>query len=318
MVYETVTDWEYQQKCSTQYEKKCHGYGYHQECESVPKEICKQVPKKVERQVPRTKCKSVPDKKCQDVPINVPRKECREFPKTVCTEDPIQVTPFRVHCFNVAFQVKKKIPKKICKAIPIEKCIKIPRQIISEVPKTVGKKLCTSTKPSSYHEPSYHAPAPSYHAPEPSYHAPAPSYHAPAPSYHAPAPSYHAPAPSYHAPKPSYGYGKVDDVEGITHVQEESEDTGNLDLSYGAPEAQYSSRQPSYSEVQFQYGSTVQSTESPYVAVPPTSGPQYGLSPDYSPPNPYAPLRDKTNNGIAGIAPSDQAIADHWDLGPGR
>ena len=195
--------------------------------------------------------------------------------------------------------MKKKIPKKICKAIPIEKCIKIPRQIISEVPKTVGKKLCRSTKPSSYHEPSYHAPEPSYHAP---------------------APSYHAPSPSYHAPKPSYGYGKVDDVEGITHnVQEESEDTGNLDLSFGAPEAQYSSRQPSYSEVQFQYGTTVQSTESPYVAVvPPTSGPQYGLTPDYSPPNPYAPLRDKTNNGIAGIAPSDQAIADHWDLGPGR
>ena len=214
--------------------------------------------------------------------------------------------------------MKKKIPKKICKAIPIEKCIKIPRQIISEVPKTVGKKLCTSTKPSSYHEPSYHAPAPSYHAPEPSYHAPAPSYHAPAPSYHAPAPSYHAPAPSYHAPKPSYGYGKVDDVEDITHVQEESEDTGNLDLSFGAPESQYSSRQPSYSEVQFQFGTTTvkKSTESPYLA---TSGPpQYGLTPDYSPPDPYAPLRDKTNNGIAGIAPSDQAIADHWDLGPGR
>ena len=186
--------------------------------------------------------------------------------------------------------MKKKIPKKICKAIPIEKCIKIPRQIISEVPKTVGKKLCTSTKPSSYHEPSYHAPAPSYHAP----------------------------APSYHAPKPSYGYGKVDDVEDITHVQEESEDTGNLDLSFGAPESQYSSRQPSYSEVQFQFGTTTvkKSTESPYLA---TSGPpQYGLTPDYSPPDPYAPLRDKTNNGIAGIAPSDQAIADHWDLGPGR
>ena len=208
-------------------------------------------------------------------------------------------------------QVKKKIPKKICKAIPIEKCIKIPRQIISEVPKTVGKKLCTSTKPSSYHEPSYHAPAPSYHAPEPIYHAPAPSYHAPAPSYHAPAPSYH--------PKPSYGYGKVDDVEDISHVQEESEDTGNLDLSFGAPETPYSSRQPSYSEVHFQYGTTVQSTESPYAAVPVTSAPQYGLTPDYSPPNPYAPLQgDKTSDGIAGIAPSDQAIADHWDLGPGR
>ena len=104
MVYETVTDWEYQQKCTTQYEKKCHGYGYHQECESVPKEICKQVPKKVERQVPRTKCKSVPDKKCQDVPINVPRKECREFPKTVCTEDPIQVTLFPVHCSSLHFR----------------------------------------------------------------------------------------------------------------------------------------------------------------------------------------------------------------------
>ena len=35
MVYETVVDWEYEQKCSTSYEEECHGYGYHQECEQV-------------------------------------------------------------------------------------------------------------------------------------------------------------------------------------------------------------------------------------------------------------------------------------------
>ncbi len=35
MVYETVVDWEYEQKCSTSYEEECHGYGYHQECEKV-------------------------------------------------------------------------------------------------------------------------------------------------------------------------------------------------------------------------------------------------------------------------------------------
>ena len=104
-VYETVVDWEYEQKCTTSYEEECHGYGYHQECEKVilvgvfvadkpvflcclqvPKEHCKQVPKKVEKQVPRTKCRKVPDKRCQDFPINVPRKECKEFPKTVCTQ----------------------------------------------------------------------------------------------------------------------------------------------------------------------------------------------------------------------------------------
>ena len=93
-VYETVVDWEYEQKCTTSYEEECHGYGYHQECEKVifvatfyifvilcpqvPKEHCKQVPKKVEKQVPRTKCRKVPDKRCQDFPINVPRKECKE------------------------------------------------------------------------------------------------------------------------------------------------------------------------------------------------------------------------------------------------
>ena len=37
MVYETVVDWEYQQKCTTSYEEECHGYGYHQECEEVGK-----------------------------------------------------------------------------------------------------------------------------------------------------------------------------------------------------------------------------------------------------------------------------------------
>ena len=35
MVYETKVDWEYEQKCTTSYEKECHGYGYHQECEDV-------------------------------------------------------------------------------------------------------------------------------------------------------------------------------------------------------------------------------------------------------------------------------------------
>jgi len=197
MVYETVVDWEYKQKCTTSYEEECHGYGYHQECESVPKEHCKQVPKKVEKQVPRTKCKKVPDKRCQDFPINVPRKECKEFPKTVCTQDPINV--------------KKKIPKKTCVQIPREVCNKIPRQIIKEVPKKVGKKVCTSTKPSyghsgsSYEEPSYSAPSSGYSAPSNSYSAPAPSYSAPAPSYNAPAPSYSAPQDDYGSPHaPAY------------------------------------------------------------------------------------------------------------------
>jgi hypothetical protein len=40
MVYETVVDWEYEQKCSTSYEEECHGYGYHQECEQVS---CQQI-----------------------------------------------------------------------------------------------------------------------------------------------------------------------------------------------------------------------------------------------------------------------------------
>ena len=35
MVYETKVDWEYEQKCTTSYEKECHGYGYHQECQDV-------------------------------------------------------------------------------------------------------------------------------------------------------------------------------------------------------------------------------------------------------------------------------------------
>jgi len=302
MVYETVTDWEYQQKCTTQYEKKCSGYGYHQECESVPKEICKQVPKKVEKQVPRTKCKDVPDKKCQDFPINIPRKECREFPKTVCTQDPIQIT--------------KKIPKKVCKAIPIEKCVKIPRQIISEVAQTVGKKLCTSKKP-SYSAPSYHAPAPSYHAPAPSYQAPAPSYHAPAPSYSSPEPSYHAPAPSYHAPAPSYGYGKADADE----AEEEdyiSEDTGNIDLSYGAP------KESAYSEMAFQYGATVATSEAPPSPPQYSPAPQYSTAAQYSgapqygaaaTSDPYNPFQAPGSAGSAGIAPSDAVIADHWNLG---
>ena len=35
MIYETVVDYEYEQKCSVSYEEECHGYGYHQECEKV-------------------------------------------------------------------------------------------------------------------------------------------------------------------------------------------------------------------------------------------------------------------------------------------
>ena len=41
MVYETVTDLQYEQKCSTEYEQQCHGYGYHQSCEKVRElEMC--------------------------------------------------------------------------------------------------------------------------------------------------------------------------------------------------------------------------------------------------------------------------------------
>ena len=35
MVYETIVDWEYKQKCTTSYDEECHGYGYHQECQKV-------------------------------------------------------------------------------------------------------------------------------------------------------------------------------------------------------------------------------------------------------------------------------------------
>jgi len=196
MIYETVEDWEYQQHCSTSYEEECHGYGYHQECQKVPKEHCKQVPKKVEKSVPGTKCKQVPDKRCQDFPINVPRKECKDFPKTVCTQDPVNV--------------KKKIPKKTCVQIPQEVCNKIPRQIIREVPKKVGKKVCSSTKPStsygqsgsSYGEPSPSYGAPSYKTPEENYNPPAPSYSPPVYS----APAYSAPSDYGTAAASVYGY----------------------------------------------------------------------------------------------------------------
>ena len=123
-VYETVVDWEYEQKCTTSYEEECHGYGYHQECEKVilvalfvadkpvflcrqvPKEHCKQVPKKVEKQVPRTKCRKVPDKRCQDFPINVPRKECKEFPKTVCTQvTNASISPSIYNIKNINFRI---------------------------------------------------------------------------------------------------------------------------------------------------------------------------------------------------------------------
>lgn len=186
MIYETIVDWEYEQKCTTSYEEECHGYGYHQECEKVPKEHCKQVPKKVEKQVPRTKCRKVPDQRCQDFPINVPRKECREFPKTVCTQDPV----------NTA----KQIPKKTCVQIPREVCNKIPRQIIREVPKKVGKKVCTSTKPNSYgHAPAYKSNKPSYESSASSYEAPSDEYGAP------PSDSYGAPpSTGYEVPPPSY------------------------------------------------------------------------------------------------------------------
>ena len=35
MEYETVSELSYEQKCDTSYEKQCHGYGYHQECQQV-------------------------------------------------------------------------------------------------------------------------------------------------------------------------------------------------------------------------------------------------------------------------------------------
>jgi hypothetical protein len=224
-VYETVVDWEYEQKCTTSYEEECHGYGYHQECEKVepslslslavqvPKEHCKQVPKKVEKQVPRTKCRKVPDKRCQDFPINVPRKECKEFPKTVCTQVASLLPLLLIvpspspHRPQDPVNVAKKIPKKTCIQIPREVCNKIPRQIIKEVPKKVGKKVCTSTKPATSYghaEPSYSAPAPSsYSAPSDGYSAPPPSdYGAP------PASGYSTPQDSYGSP-PGYGHRRA-------------------------------------------------------------------------------------------------------------
>merc|ERR1712180_243005 len=93
-VLSTVSDWTYEQKCSTQYEQQCkiHGYG----------EECNQVPKKIEKQIPESKCKYVPERKCEDIPVHKPRKECKDFPRTVCTEDAIQVT--------------KQVPTKVCEA----------------------------------------------------------------------------------------------------------------------------------------------------------------------------------------------------------
>jgi len=131
-VLSTVSDWTYEQKCSTQYEQQCKIQGYGEECNQVPKEICKQVPKKIEKQIPESKCKYVPERKCEEIPVHKPRKECKDFPRTVCTEDAIQVT--------------KQVPTKVCEAKPLNKCITIPRQINTDVPKTIEKKLCSSTK----------------------------------------------------------------------------------------------------------------------------------------------------------------------------
>ena len=168
------------------------------------------VPKKVEKQVPRTKCKKVnitnfvpwwttpecifsfqvPDKRCQDFPINVPRKECKEFPKTVCTQDPVNV--------------KKKIPKKVCVQIPKEVCNTIPRVIVKEVPKKVGKKVCHSTKHSSYGQSSSSYEAPSYESH--SGYGKTSSPHSS--SYNAPPAQSYEPADDYGAPKaPVSDYG---------------------------------------------------------------------------------------------------------------
>merc|ERR1711962_1589205 len=271
-VYETVTDWEYEQKCSTSYEKLCHGYGYHQHCDKVPKEHCQQVPKKVHKTVPRTKCKDVPDKKCQDFPIQIPRKECREFPQTVCTEDPVQV--------------KKKIPKRICEAIPIEKCVTIPVQIIKDVPKTIGKKVCHSTKPKhgSYHDHGHHA------------------------------------APVYHElDHGGGGYGgghrKVDTViadKKDSNFETKTTGTGTGSSSYSSgsgstftafQKTDFSSTAPSYSSTEDDYVLPVINYDAP--------------ESDYTADHTFSPPEFGKSALSVGIAPSDH-IADHWDLGPGR
>ena len=136
-------DWDYEEKCETVYEEKCHGYGYDKHCEPVPKESCHQVPVKVEKQVPKTKCKKVPDKKCSDVPKFVPRKECKDFPKKVCTKDPIQVP--------------RNIQIKVCSAHPKEVCIKIPKEVLIQVPKQVTKKVCKSTKHDGGYNDDHHS-----------------------------------------------------------------------------------------------------------------------------------------------------------------
>jgi hypothetical protein len=89
-------------------------------------------------------------KRCQDIPIHVQSTESSR--ETICTQD--------------AVNVKKQIPKKVCKAVPNEKCIQIPRHINNDVPQTLDKKVCSSTKPASS---GYGSPAPSYGATSPSY-----------------------------------------------------------------------------------------------------------------------------------------------------
>ena len=105
--------------------------------------------------------------------------------------------------------MKKKIPKKVCVQIPKEVCNTIPRVIVKEVPKKVGKKVCHSTKHSSYgHSSSYQEPSYESHSSygkTSSYDQPAPSYEPPD-DYGAP----EAPPSEYGTPAATnYGYKRM-------------------------------------------------------------------------------------------------------------
>ena len=65
------------------------------------------MPEKVEKTVKSISCRQVPEKKCKDEPFFVPQKECKDFPREMCTQDPINV--------------EKKVPIKVCSAVPMEK-----------------------------------------------------------------------------------------------------------------------------------------------------------------------------------------------------
>ena len=89
-------------------------------------------------------------------------------------------------------------------------------QIIKHVPKTVTKKVCTSTKPSGY----------TPYSDEASYYPP-PTYARPSSGYGAPSNSYGAPSNSYGAPtnqkisEPSLGTRYYDGVEDVPHFSYE-------------------------------------------------------------------------------------------------